>query len=95
MVLTYLSPVAEAIRLAVPVELVPDDADELFLLYALLAKVKGNATTTEDVHDAWTVWKTIRGEAHPSIQPFHDLEADVQNEDVPFLRAIQRAARTL
>jgi len=88
----YLDSIAEAIRNEVPSELVPADADALFLMYAVLARAKGESTTAEDVHDAWTAWMSGRGEKHESMRPFADLDSAVKQQDEPFVKAIHRAS---
>ncbi len=95
--MTYLDDIANAIRAEVPSDLVPDDddLDQLFRLYAVLARAKGEATTRADVHDAWSAWMLGRGADHESITPFDRLDPETRREDEPFLRAIQKvAART-
>lgn len=92
----YVAAVAQAIRSEVPASALPEgDVDLLFLLYAVLALTRGEATTLEDVHDAWTAWMTAGGKKHESMVPFDDLPEDVQAEDEPYVRAIQAVAATL
>lgn len=92
--MTYLDDVAETVRACVPdgVE-VPDDADDLFRLYAVLVRAKGTSVTDEDVHDAWVAWMTNRGEQHDAMVPFGELDRDVRAQDAPFADAIRAAAR--
>lgn len=90
--MTYLQKLASRIRRAVPPDLIPADADHLFLLYAVLARAKGRDVQPEDVHDAWVAWMHSRAEAHESMVPFRDLTADKQAEDNPFVRAIRDVA---
>lgn len=89
--MSYLRDIADRIRSTVPRELVPDDADDLFLIYAVLGKAKGAAVTGRDVHDAWTAWMEMRGEDHESMVPFESLPASVRAEDSPFVVAIRAA----
>ena len=90
--MNYLVEIANQIRAAIPDTLVPEDADELFLTYAVLVRSLGTKTTAENVHDAWTAWMASRGEHHDSMVPFADLPASVQREDEPFAEAIRRVA---
>lgn len=91
----YLTRVAEQIRTQVPAELLPDDeAPELFLAYAVLARVKGAGVTASDVHDAWCAWMATRKPDHESLVPFSELPEDVQREDSPFVSAIRAVARS-
>jgi hypothetical protein len=90
--MNYLHATAERIRRSIPATALPEDAEALLLLYAVLAHAKGRDTAAEDVHDAWTAWMLLRGEDHESMIPFSELSPDVQAEDLPFLRAIHQAA---
>jgi hypothetical protein len=92
--MNYVEQLAADIRRQVQPEQLPrDDAETLFLFYAVLALAKGAAVTNSDVHDAWVAWKTSRGEgAHESATPFGELSTSVQAEDAPFAEAIRRVA---
>lgn len=90
----YIDELADAIRRRTPSELLPRDAEDLrrlFRLYALLACAKGRQVGLRDVHDAWVVWMLERGESHESMVPFEDLPMAVQQEDLPFVKAILSA----
>ena len=88
----YLREIAERIRRGLPPGTpTPPDSDELFLLYALLARSKGGATTAEDVHDAWAAWQVSRNPDHPALVPYEQLSPQARDEDEPFLVAIRRA----
>lgn len=92
---SYLERDADRVRRCVPEGAsVPDDSDDLFLLYAVLLRAKGHNTQQSDVHDAWSAWMTTREPSHGSIRPFDELDAKTQEEDRPFLLAIRRAAET-
>lgn len=71
---------------------VPDDADQLFLVYAVLMRAKGADIQAEDVHDAWSAWMTTIDPEHESVVPFDQLDDATRAEDRPFLQAIRRAA---
>lgn len=90
--MTYIRGLADRIRDSVEDDLVPDDGDSLFLLYALLAQTKGTAVSNEDVHDAWVTWCELRGRSHPSAVPYNELSAETQAEDAPFAIAIRAVA---
>jgi hypothetical protein len=93
----YIDAVATAVRESTPRDLLPDegyDLTSLFRLYALVARLKGDRVTAEDVHDAWSVWMLNRGEAHDAIRPFNELDGDAQREDEPFAAAVRAAARS-
>lgn len=90
--MNYLVDLAEKIRAAVPDSLVPEDADDLFLMYAVLAKSKGVETSAEDVHNAWTAWMLLHGKEHRSMVPYSVLPREVQAEDEPFAAAIREIA---
>ena len=90
--MNYLVEIANRIRASLPHKSVPENSDDLFLMYAVLACAVGTATTAENVHDAWTAWMATRGEDHDSMIPFAKLPASVQREDEPFAEAIRRVA---
>jgi hypothetical protein len=90
--MNYLLEVADRIRRFIPPALLPPDAGPLLLIYAVLARAKGEATSAEDVHNAWNAWMLIRGEHHESMRAFEELPEPVRREDEPFLNAIRAAA---
>lgn len=91
--MSYVAKLADEIRAEVRDDLLPaEDADLLFLMYALLLLSKGTAVTREDVHDAWVAWMTHLGKEHESLVPFDDLPASTKAEDDPFVQAIRRVA---
>jgi hypothetical protein len=87
----YLQSLARELQREVGTDHVPDiGAEELFLLYALVAQIKGPATELRDVHDAWALWKVFMHKAdHVALVPFHDLSTEVQLLDQPFADAIR------
>lgn len=90
--LNYIDQVALHIKNALEAEFRPsDNPEELYRLYALLALTKGHETTLRDVHDAWSVWMIRQDPDHPAIRPFEALDQKTQNEDQPYLQAIQSA----
>ena len=90
---SYVTDVARAIRDALPPDATPDgDTALLFVFYALLCLTKGEQVTREDVHDAWSAWKTAIGEDHESLVPYDELTADIRREDEPFVEAIRQVA---
>jgi hypothetical protein len=91
---TYLDRTAREIRDRVPRELLPDASglEDLFRLYALLARVKGELVTAEDVHDAWTLWMLRQDRGHESIKPFRELDPSTRRQDAPFVAAIRAVA---
>jgi len=90
----YLAQDAERIKRALLAGVeVPEDSDDLFLLYAVLLRAKGAAITTADVHDAWSAWMIRRDPEHDAIKPFAELARDVRVEDEPFTEAIRACAR--
>lgn len=96
MALTYIDRIAEQIRSALPPKARPlEHADELYRLYALLALARGQDTTLENVHDAWSTWMSVHDPSHESLRPFRQLDASTRNEDRPYLDAIRRVSRDL
>lgn len=92
---SYLAVDAARIRAALPEgSSVPDGANDLFLLYAVLMRAKGTNVQAEDVHDAWAAWMLGVDPTHESIVPYAELDPATRAEDGPFLLAIRRAAAT-
>lgn len=65
----------------------------LYRVYAVLARGKGEAVTSEDVHDAWAVWAAQYEPDHRSLVPFSELPEFIQRLDEPYAEAIRVAAR--
>jgi hypothetical protein len=89
---TYLENDAHRIRSLVDDNFVPEGADSLFLIYAVLMRSKGQGVGLSDVHDAWSAWMVMNQRVHPSIVPFNDLSRDVRRKDEAYAEAIRRAA---
>ena len=64
-------------------------------LYLLLVFVRQDATSLEDVHDAWSVWTSVRRPGHRSLVPFAELSREVQDLDEPYRAAIVATAERL
>lgn len=94
--LNYLEQDADRIRSNLPTGAsAPDNADALFLLYAVLLRAKGTEVELEDVHDAWSAWMTGVDPGHPSLVSFDRLDEETKAEDEPFLVAIRFTASTV
>lgn len=94
MIPSYLSEDADLIRSELPEDVKPpENSDELFILYAVLMRVKGENVTPSDVHDAWAAWISSTESEHKSLVPFESLDPKTQQEDYPYVEAIRRAAR--
>lgn len=63
--------------------------------YLLLTLAKGEATTLEDVHDAWAVIRMVNRPWHDDIVPFSELTEETADYDRPFVEAIHATARRL
>jgi hypothetical protein len=91
--MNYVDEIAAALRERLPDDQWPDDGpEELARVYALLALVKGEETTLEDVHDAWAVWKAARDPGHESLRPFAELDEETRSWDEPYAEAIRAVA---
>jgi len=91
---SYLSQDADLIRAELSSDARPPAHSEaLFLLFAVLMRVKGDTVTSADVHDAWAAWIESTQGAHKSLVPFDSLDPAVQAEDLPYVTAIRQAAR--
>lgn len=89
---SYLARDARLIRSMLSDSTPPEDADSLFLIYAVLLRAKGADVTASDVHDAWAAWMQARNPDHPALQPFDQLEPATQQEDDAYVQAIRAAA---
>ncbi|MGP4027422.1 DUF7701 domain-containing protein [Actinomadura sp. 3N407] len=94
--MTYIEDAADLVRSCLPPEArPPEDAAPLFLIYALLARAKGEATTTEDVHDAWSAWMATVNPQHGALVRFDELPPEARAQDIAYVQAIHTAARQL
>lgn len=73
-------------------EKIPGNDVALLRLYALLALTTGTATTLENVHDAWSAWRTATKPGHQSLVPFAELTPEVQEYDRKYMDAIREVA---
>ncbi|HEX5535241.1 MAG TPA: hypothetical protein VFX33_15985 [Actinomycetales bacterium] len=89
---SYLSRDARLIRTMLSDATPPEDADSLFLIYAVLLRAKGAAVTASDVHDAWAAWMEPRNRHHPALQSYDQLAPAAQQADEPYVEAIRAAA---
>lgn len=71
------------------------DDGPLMDLYLLLVFTRGEATTLEDVHDAWAIARSRTRPDHRSIIPFGELTVAVQELDREFVEAIAETAKEL
>ncbi|MER5870298.1 hypothetical protein [Streptomyces sp. NPDC002044] len=94
--MTYLDPLAHLIRSCLPPEAEPpEDSADLFRMYAVLLKAKGEQVADEDVHDAWSAWMQSVDSSHEALVPFQDLTPETRAFDAPYAEAIRRAARQM
>jgi hypothetical protein len=91
-VTSYLSRDARLIRTMLSNATPPEDADSLFLIYAVLLRAKGAGVTASDVHDAWAAWIEPRDPHHLALQPYDQLAPAARQEDEPYVKAIRAAA---
>ena len=93
---TYITQARAALLTALgDTELDWEQEQRLLDLYTLLVLVKGEACSTEDVHDAWAVARQRERPEHPDLVPFDQLEESTAAFDVPYRDAIRSAARQL
>lgn len=91
--MSYLDDIAAEIRGRLPKGVnPPEDSEGLFVLYALLVRIRGGQTTRKDVHDAWSAWMGAKDPSHESLVPFEQLAPDVKAEDDPYVEAIHEVA---
>ncbi|MFF1874464.1 hypothetical protein [Streptomyces sp. CB03911] len=92
--MTYLDHLADLIRSCLPSTATPPaDSDDLFRIYAVLLRSKGEQVTDEDVHDAWSAWMQSVNATHRALVPFQELSAETRAFDTPYAEAIRTAAR--
>ena len=93
MEVNYLDVLANEIEQSLSADLRPkSNAKSLYRVYALLALVKGIDVTLENVHDAWSSWKTATEPDHESIRPFSELDKATREKDRPYVEVIHRIA---
>ena len=91
--MNYIEEIADEIAMEMGEPAPGQNRRDLFVLYALLALVKGQVVTKRNVHDAWVVWMDLQGEHfHHAMVPFDKLSAEAQASDEPYVEAIRRAA---
>lgn len=94
--MNYIDAVVTKIRSNIPSGVsIPENADSLFDMYALLAIIKGEEVTGEDVHNAWSVWMNQINPHHESLVPYTQLSNEVKAMDEPFVEAIRLVSRSL
>lgn len=87
---TYVTRASAALRRELP-----GVAPGLLRKYTLLALVRGEETTLEDVHNAWAVWRAECQPVDPDVRPFRTLPDDARERGRPTVEAIRRVARRL
>lgn len=92
----YLQDIANRIRSLVPEDRIPEkNADELFLLYAVLLRAKGTDVTESDIHDAWSAWIAQTDSDHESLVEFEELSPTTRDQDIVYGNAVRQAAHAL
>ncbi len=89
--MNYIEETAERIRVTAPTSSPPG----LLRAYALLVFITGAATTLENVHDAWSAWRTAAVPDDPCIIPFAELAPAMQARDQKYVTAIRAEAARL
>lgn len=94
--MNYLATIAKAIFLVTDAKSMGDswqpEDEPLYLAYALLCLAKGEATTSKDVHDAWSLWATKADPESWSLVPFDKLPLSMQSIDDKYRDAIRLIA---
>ncbi len=92
--LPYIDALAQKIWAETEGAGVPDrQSYPLYRMYAVLALVRGEETSNENVHDAWSAWQAGIRPNHPSLVPFDQLAPKIQDLDTLYRDAIRRVAR--
>lgn len=53
------------------------ETDQLIGIYALSVLMTGTQTTSENIHDAWSVWKNQIDSDHERLIPYNELLSDI------------------
>jgi hypothetical protein len=93
--MNYIQQLASKIKSELAAEQIPENSEQLFNMYAVLALVKGSEVTNKDVHNAWCAWISSVNPSHESAIPFEHLSKSVQDMDEPYTEAIRKAAASL
>lgn len=93
----YLQQIAKKIGEALEkvARLPSGDVDRLLTIYAVLLLAKGSATSSEDVHNAWTAWMSFEDASHKALVPYDRLDEETAASDLAFVAAIREVAVTL
>ena len=73
----------------------PGNDAPLYRIYAVLALAKGQQTTLDDVHDAWSAWCVSDRPYHLAIIPFNELTNDQKEQDRRYMDAIHAVSRQI
>ena|SRR5271170_4498946 len=76
-------------------EILPDCDADLLRYYTLLALTRGMNTSLENVHDAWSAWRTVTKPDHKSLIPFKDLTPEIQEYYRKYMDAIHKVTYEL
>jgi hypothetical protein len=90
--LNYIDEIAAQIGSRCGMDFGDAESRRLLRIYAVLALARGVATTKEDVHDAWSAWRSETRADHPSLIPFASLDVAVQDLDEKYRAAIVEVA---
>lgn len=92
--MNYIDQIAQRIAEAAgdPSAMATEEWAPLFRAYAVLCRINGSLTTSEDVHDAWSAWCAPINPTHRSLIPFDELSPEVQALDDRYRDAIHAVA---
>lgn len=94
--MNYIDEIAERIYLVNdPTGEISAEDMELHRIYAVLALTRGENTSRQDVHNAWSAWAASWQPAHGSLVPFWRLKLETQMSDQPYVDAIRTVAREM
>jgi len=88
-IMNYIQKVRNRLSLKIDVE------SELLDLYTLIIFLRGTSVTLEDIHDAWSIWRTNTKPDHSAIIPFDELSLEVQELDREYAVAVKDIALEL
>jgi len=90
----YMQALAEDIKRELAPDLLPEEFSESsYCCTPCWRRLSARASNRRTSTTPGTVWKTLQGEQdHPATVPFTQLATMTQQEDLPFVTAIRRAA---
>jgi hypothetical protein len=91
--MTYIDEIATKIGTRCGMRMTQSVERAMLRIYAVLCLAKGEDTTSEDVHNAWSAAIAEAKPSHVSLLPFLELSPETQRLDDAYRDAIRAVAR--